>query len=447
MDSLVEKVYSLNNEEIEPLKEHLMIGGGTPGPLLVKSKGVRIEDINGKSYLDCTSQSWAMYLGFCNEEIRQAVNDHMKILTHVHQGFNTRQRYSLAAKLASIAPKNLNRVSFTVGGGSAIEAAMKIALKNVKGSRNFISLWDAYHGTTLTTAGASWISTKAAGQFTGMNNFLGDVNNNFMRVPNPYCYRCIFGQKPESCNMMCAEMLRQTMQRGVTGPVAGVILEPIQASGGQIPCPKKYLQRVREICDEFGALLIYDEIQTYCRIGKFFAAEHYDVEPDIIAMGKALGGGLPIAAIIIHDRLEGFGMGSEELHTFANNSVSQISALKMIEIIERDKVLDNCVKMGGYMAGRLHEMQKEFDEIGDIRQVGLHIGVEMVTDSHSKTPISDETAIRIKKTALEKGLLMGWGSFRKNIFKIKPPLIINKQEADEALEIFYDSIKTVLRNG
>lgn len=445
MDSLIGQLNNLNSEDLEEYKSNLMLGGGTPGPCLVNGKGVRVHDINGKSYIDCTSQSWALYLGYCNEEIRQTVYEHMSNLTHVHQGFHTKQRLALANKLASLAPKDLNRVSFTVGGGPAIEAAMKIAMKNVPGAKHFISLWDAYHGSTLTTAGASWISTRAAGKFVGAAGFLPNLNTNFVRVPNPYCYRCYFGQECGNCNMMCAEMLRLTMEKGVNGPTAGVIVEPVQASGGQIPLPKKYLQRIREICDEFGALLIYDEIQTYCRIGKFFAAEYYDVEPDIIVLGKALGGGFPIAAIIIHDRLKGFDMNSEELHTFANNSVSQVAALKMIEIIERDRLLDNANTVGGYIAQKLHELQKEYEEIGDIRQVGLHIGVEMIEDAKSKKPLSNEKSIKIRSTGIEKGIILGTAGYKKNILKIKPPLIITKKEADEVISIFSDTLYNVLR--
>jgi len=445
MDLLVEKVAQIGEEEIRKYGEALMVGGGTPGPCLVKGKGVRVTDNRGKSYIDCTSQSWALYLGHCNEEIRQAVYDQMSNLTHVHQGFHTKQRYSLAAKLAEIAPKNLNRVSFTVGGGPAIEAALKIALKNRKGAINNICLWDAYHGSTLTAAGASWTATKAAGKFTGVLNYLNDVCNSFVRVPNPYCYRCYFGQKPESCNLMCAEMLKHTLERGVNGPAGGVVIEPVQASAGQIPCPQKYLKRVREICDEFETLLIFDEIQTYCRIGEFFAAHYFGVEPDIIVLGKALGAGLPIAAIIIHDKLQGFEINAEELHTFANNSLSQIAALKQIEIIIRDNLLENTRKVGKYILDNLILLQKEYPEIGDIRQVGLHIGIEMVESPETKKSLSVEKSKQIKSIAMEKGIILGTGGFRKHLLKIKPPLITNMHEADEIMDAFGSALKDVLR--
>ncbi|MBP1993682.1 aspartate aminotransferase family protein [Paenibacillus eucommiae] len=443
MDSLLERIYSTSADQMEEFGRHVMVGGGTPGPCLVKGKGVRVTDSNGKSYIDCTSQSWAMYLGYAHDEIRQVVNEQMSYFSHIHQGFHTMPRYSLAQKLASLAPKHLNRVSFTVGGGSAIEAAMKIAMKNKPEAKHFITLWDAYHGSTLTTAGASWTATQASGQFTGVKHFMHNINSNFIRVPNPYCYRCHFGHNPETCAQQCADMLRKTMEMGVNGPVAGVIIEPIQASGGQIPCPKSYLQKVREICDEFGALLIFDEIQTYCRIGEFYAADYYGVEPDIIVLGKALGAGFPIAAIIIHDRLQGFEMHAEELHTFANNSVSQVAALKQIEIIERDNILDNTRKMGAYIAESARAMSKRFEQIGDIRQIGLHIGLEMIEDADTKRPLSLEKAVQIRNVGLEKGIILGTGGYRKNLLKIKPPLVVKQEEVDELLNIFEATLEQV----
>lgn len=442
MDNLLEKVYGIQPNDVEEYKKHVMIGGGSPGPCLTKGNGVFVEDINGNKYYDCTSQSWALYLGHANEEIRQTVYEHMATTGHIHQGFDTRPRLALAKKLAELAPKNLNRVSFTVGGGPAIEAAIKIALKNCPDARKFMTLKDAYHGTTLSTAGASWVSTKAAGKYTGYQNFMRCLNDIFVRIPNPYLYRWDMSDNPEDCIDYCLRMARETLTTGVCGPVAGIIVEPIQASAGQIPLPKRYLQGLRDLCDEMGCLLIFDEIQTYCRIGSFFAANYYGVEPDIICLGKALGAGFPIAAVIIHDRLKGFDINGEELHTFANNSVSQIAALKQIDIIERDNLLENTNKVGDHIGDRLREMQKEIPQIGDIRQVGLHIGIEMVDDPVTKTPCSK--AGEIKATALKNGAILGTGGFRKHILKIKPPLITTMKEADEICDIFYQTLKEVL---
>ena len=215
-----------------------MLGGGTRGgPMVVRGKGIRLYDQAGKDYVDCTSQSWAMYLGYANADITRIVCEQMERYSHVHQGFDTPVRYYLARKLAQIAPGDLNRTSFAVGGGVAIEAAMKIAYKNTQPSRDFICLYDSYHGTTLGSMGASWISTRAGGKLMGGSRFLG-LTRPFVRVPNPYCYRCPLGQKKENCGLACAELLRLTLERGIAGNGAGVILEPIQASTARLSPPK-----------------------------------------------------------------------------------------------------------------------------------------------------------------------------------------------------------------
>ena len=443
MDPLLEKIYGLSESDRAACTKHVMLGGGTRGgPVLVRGKGVRVYDPSGKEYLDCTSQSWALYLGFANDDINRVVAEHMQNLSHTHQGFDTLPRFYLARKLAQIAPGGLNRVSFTVGGGPALEAAMKVAYKNTQPSRDFICLYDSYHGSTLGTMGGSWISTRASGKLVGGSRFLG-LTKPFVRVPNPYCYRCPMELSPETCSLACARMLRLTLERGVAGNAAGIIIEPIQASAGQIILPREYLRAVREVCDEFHVPLIYDEIQTYARIGRFFAGDYFGVDPDIIVLGKGLGAGLPIAAIIISDALEGFEPDAEELHTFANSSVAQVAAAKQIELLENG-VLDNAVKMGEYLRRGLEALQAEFPEIGDIRQAGLHVGVELVRDPESKEPLSAEGRA-IRAAGIENGVIFGLGGVRPNVLKIKPPLIITQTECDEVLDKLQITMAQVLR--
>lgn len=437
----------LTPNQREEYSKHLMPYHTPKGALHLKSgKGIYFEDINGKKYIDFTTQMFACILGLGNDEIADAICEQAKKLTVVHPHMQTDLRYSLVYKLALISPKNLNRIAFTVGGGPAIESAMKIALKNVKGSKNFITLWGGYHGGTFTSVAATFETTRHQAPENNsmvLFNYTMNLTNNFVRVPYPYCYRCPFGMKPESCGIFCAESLRQTIINGVMGQVAGVIIEPMISAGGEFPCPKEYLKRVREICDEFDTLLIFDEIQCFARTGKWFASEYFGVEPDILVMGKGIGGGVPIAGIIIHDRLKPFEDIMEDLHTYQNNHVGFAAASKTIEIIERDHLLDNAAKTGQYIKASLKKMQKNFPEIGDIRGAGLKIGVELVKDPETKNPLPRKITDKILEKSVEKGLFFQITGH--SIIKIKPALTISEKEIDEAIGILEESFKEVLR--
>jgi len=403
---------------------------------------VRVWDADGKDYVDCTSQSWALYLGYANDEINQVIREHIEFMTHIHQGFDTKPRFYLARKLAQLAPKDLNRVSFTVGGGPGIEAAMKICIKNVSPARDFVCLYDSYHGTTLGTMGSSWVSTRSCGKYIGGSRFL-PLTRPFIRIPNAYTYRNPFGVDAETYIDMCLTMARETFERGIAGKPAGVIVECIQASAGQIIMPKRYLEGLRKLCDEYESPLIFDEIQTFGRIGEMFAADYFGVTPDIIVLGKALGAGLPLACVIISDKLKGFDPDTEELHTFASPTLSMVTAAKLIALLETG-VLENCRQMGQYLGDHLKAMMKKYPEIGEVRQAGLHIGVEFVKDPQSKEPLDKET-VAMRNTGLKNGIIFGLGGVRKNVLKVKPPLIVNQNECDEILEKFEKTVRTVLR--
>jgi 4-aminobutyrate aminotransferase-like enzyme len=437
----------LTREQREEYRKNLMPFYLTENPIHLKSgKGVRFEDIEGKKYIDFTTQMFACTLGLGNEEIAEAVCEQAKNLTTVHPHMQTDLRYRLAHAIASIATKNLNRVSFTVGGGPAAESAMKIALKNVPGSKNFVTLWGGYHGGTFTSAAATFHATRSqspSGNSLVMFDYVAGLNNLFVRVPHPYCYRCPLKLSAGTCGTACADYLRDTIVNGVVGPLAGVILEPIQSAGGQFPLPAEYLRRARGICDEFGALLIFDEIQTFCRTGKWFAADYFGVEPDVLTFGKGIGAGVPVAGIVIRDGLKPFENIVEDFHTNQNNHIGFAAALKTIEIIERDNLLDNAVRMGRHLRERLGKMQSAFPEIGDVRGVGLAVGVELVKDPDTKEPLKRAVADRILEKSIEKGLFFQITG--ESIVKMKPALIIRKEEIDEALGIFEEAMREVLR--
>ena len=445
MDEMLERVSRLTDEQIREYGANLMPNVAPLKGWLVKSaKGCQIELEDGRKYLDLISAFFTNLIGFGNEEIARVISEQAANITYLGQMTNTKLRYALAHKLASIAPGDLNRVCFSVGGGAAMENACKLALKNRPGAMGFLTLWDGYHGNTFFSGAASVCATLNGGHTNppadpknpdrAFWQYGNSVNTNFTHVPNPYCYRCPFRQNRENCDVLCAEWVKYTIEKGVIGPVAAIIVEPVQSGGAQLPLPKKYLERVREICDEYGVLLIYDEVQTYARSGCFFAAEYYGVQPDIIFSGKGIGGNMPVSAVIGSDALCSFDRGYEELNTQTNNQVSMAASLKSIEIIERDNLLQRGVDMGKRFTDGFTQMQKRFPKIGDIRGIGLMIGVELVKDPVTKEPIDPRDMQSIKMEAEEMGLIFQY--CRENVIKIKPALIISESEVDFTLAVF-----------
>lgn len=432
----------LTPEQIAELKQYIGYGASWLGPVLVGGEGCRVTDIDGNSYLDCTSQAWSLALGYNHPEVIEAAISQIKTLAHVRAGFPTVPRLLLAKKLVDLCPGRLNRVINAPTGSLAVEAAMKLALINRPEAHRFITFYHAYHGSTLATMAAGWMPTQTPGHFGPGVKFLPFMQN-FVRVPNAYCYRCPKRSAHPDCSAECASPLRDTIQRGVEGQVAAVLMEPIQGNGGQIPFPAPFVQEVRRICDEFGILLIFDEIQTgFGRTGRMFAAELLGVTPDILVLSKSMGGGFPIAAVVADDRLRQFEPTGEDVYTFGSNPVAQAATLKVIEILERDRIPEHAARMGAIFTRGLLGLQKQYPQIGDVRGPGLFIGVEMVSDPETKEPAPAE-AKRIVEEAWKRGVILAVASALPNVIKIKPPLIIEEAEVSFVLDVLADCLKVV----
>jgi 4-aminobutyrate aminotransferase-like enzyme len=441
MHPIIERILNFKKSEIPEYDPYLMLAGGTPGPNLVKGQGIYVWDIEGNKYIDCTSQAWALHLGYSHPEINQVVKEQMDYSIHFHTGFYTVPRYLLAKKIAEIMPEKINRVLFTIGGGATIEAALKIAIINRPAAHNLIALYGAYHGTSFMAMGANHMATFASNKFKGGAKIAHFVQN-FIRVPPPYYYRPYFEvtnrDDVDEVDRRSLEALEMQIKFGSTGPVCAVLMEPLQASGGQLIFSKKYLQGVREICSRNNIILIWDCIQTaFGRMGTWSASEYYGVTPDIMVLGKSMGSGFPINAVAISDEIEGVTLDWIDAHTFANNQVAQVAALAQIEIIQRDNILGNVNTVGNYLKENLVKIQEKYEKIGDVRAVGLHIGVEFVKDRESRQP-DGNIVMKLRKIGIENGIIFGLGGTGefKNVLKIKPPLITTLSQADEILEKF-----------
>jgi len=320
-------------------------------------------------------------------------------------------------------------------------------LNNPK-AHNFIALYGAYHGTSFLMTGATHMATYAYKKWLGPAD-MAHHSYNFMRVPPPYYYRPYF----EVCNpddtdevdRRALEELEKQIKYGSTGPVCAMIMEPLQGSGGQLIFSKKYLQGIKDICKKYGIILIWDCIQTaFGRMGTWSAAGYYGVTPDIMTVSKCIAAGFPLSAVVVSEDIEGMKMNGIDLHTYGNNQLSQVVALKQMEIIKRDKILENVNKVGSHLREELLKIQKEYPQMGDVRAIGFHIGIELVKDSKTKEP-DCEGCNAMRKVGLKNGIIFGDGGVNsgKNVLKIKPPLITTMHESDIILEKYYKTLKEV----
>lgn len=399
----------------------------------VRGEGIYLFDSNGKRYMDCASATFNLSLGYSNEEVINAVKNQMDHLIHATTSFQTDAINALVVKLTSVLPSNLNKIHLKVSSGSgANEGAIKMAQYYNK-KRDVISMFRSHHGQTYMTMNIS-------GNGFRREPFPQMVSGGLI-VPDPYCYRCFYKQKPEFCNMLCVERIRDYIEYASSGQIACLILEPISGNGGNIVPPKRYFQEIRKLCDEEDIVLIFDEIQTgFGRTGKMFAADYFGVQPDIMTVAKGLGGtGFQIAAILSEKRFDGMHLNHHSF-TYGSNIMAASAACKTLDIMMRPGFLENVEKAGGYLLSRLQEMKEKFSVIGDVRGVGLMIGVEIVkSDGSPDVGLTNKIVDR----ALERGLIIRTSRYgRGNVFKLRPPLIISQKESEELC----DNLEEVLND-
>ena len=415
--------------------------------------------------IDCTSQNWVLALGFANSDVNYAVAEQMKRITHTKSSVISPARAKFINKLAELSPGRLKggRVHINNEGGSlAIEAAIKLAMIASRGGDHFLTFRGGYHGNTLATLTAS----QPIHSITRFRTFGIDF---FTRVPQPYCYRCLWkyknglhGKKDPQCNLECFDLVEKYLMGLTSRQLAGVILEPWQAAGGHIPFPPKFLIKLREICEQEKIFIIYDESQTAVwRIGKYFTlTEKYkkelgiDVSPDMMCFTKAIGGGFPLGAMIATPKIKKRYTPAEDHTTFCSTPIGCTAGLAAFKVIEKAKIGENCEVRGKQITNRLLELQEKYDVIGDIRGPGLFIGIELVKDQKSRAPFTE-----LMEDMLLEGVrqniffgpsmpyISGTGKLiMRNLIKIKPPLVITEEEADFICDKFESVLEASLNN-
>jgi 4-aminobutyrate aminotransferase-like enzyme len=394
---------------------------------LVRARGSVVWDDKGREYIDCTAQAWSNNLGANDPRVTAAAIAQIQEITHARPNFNSVPLLALTKKLREIAPGPLHQVGYCLHGSLAAEMAIKLAFKNRPGARNLIVLQDGYHGRSLTTLAASWPHPN--------NPFLS-IMPRFARAPHPDPYRPRPGLTAAQDSELCLGMIEDMIGKGLDGPVAAFMMEPIQGNGGHNEFPRSFYKGVREICDRHGVLLIWDEIQTgFGRLGTMWAAEYYDVQPDVVIFGKGVGGGFPLAGILADERLTWFDEGEEAL-TFGQFPVSLAAALATVDAIVSDGLCSKSKSHGEFATQRLQEMQQRRKLIGDVRCPGLMVAIELVTDRDTKTPARHE-AQEVYRRGLARGVLFGESRYNGlgNLIKVKPPLDISRVQLAHALDV------------
>lgn len=406
---------------------------------ITKAEGIWIEDTSGRRYMDFHGNN-VHHIGYSHPRLIAAINEQMSTLSFAPRRYACQTATDLARKIGQIAPGNLSKILLTTGGSDANEVAIKIA-RTATGRFKTVSFWDAFHGAGL---GASSLSGEALFRSGPAASLMPGVEH----VAPFACYRYPYGHPVLSdgtpdlarCKLSCANMIDYVLSRETD--VAAVIAEPARA----VPylAPPGFWQQVRAACDRHGALLIFDEIPTGLgKTGHMFACDHDAVVPDIVVMGKALGGGiLPIAAVATKPE---FDLGAEWAfghYTHEKNPVTSRAALTTIEIIEDEDLVANAARIGEMALDRLQGMQRRLPQIGDVRGRGLLIGIELVKDRETKAPDND-LAEAVLYASLDQGL--SFKTSMGNVLTLTPPLVVNEQQMTQALDIIETAILSSTR--
>ncbi len=402
-----------------------------------RAKGLYVEDVDGKRYMDFMTVITTAYLGhnpdFLVEAIKEAAD---KVIAGGSYVYYSEYLVEASEKLLSLFPKELSKVAFKPGGGEAVELALKIARKHTKRQEILVTM-GSYHGRT--TGSLSFHGSR--------RKEFGPVPPSMAYIPYPYCYRCpVEAENCEKCSESIARLIEYYLKFSGNRDYAGLIIEPVQGVGGVIYPEDSFFPRIKRILEENGSLLIFDEIQTGMgRTGTTWRFEALDIVPDIVVVAKGMTGGLPLAAVVTKEEIARSMEPGDEHSTYAAPPLVMAAANAILGYYKEKKgeILKNVREMGEYALKRLNELKERHKIIGDVRGKGLLIGIEIVKDKESKRPAKEETALICFNKALNRGLLLATSGWYGNVIRFAPPLTVSRDELDKAIEILDQSVSEV----
>lgn len=413
-------------------------GGDTFSNLFTSAKGSVVVDDEGREILDFTSGQMCATVGHNHPAIVKAITESCESALHMFSGMVPETVVKLALKLEEWLPDPLRKSLFVNTGSEANEAALRMA-KLATGGYEVIALGGSWHGTTGASAAASFASDR--------RGYGPKVPGNHV-LPEPNAYRCPIDHCRDSCDMSCLKVGLRMFDMATDGAPAALIAEPVISAGGIIVPPEDYFQALREACDQRGMLLVYDEAQTaFGRLGASFAATKWGVTPDIMAVSKTLGGGVPLAATITSGEIEekAHAAGFTYYTSHVSDPMPAAAGLAVLETIEKEALIERAAEMGSYLQDGLRDLQQRYEVIGDVRGEGLLIGVELVKDRESRTPHHKLGAVTTE-ICFEMGLSMNIRRRpeRGSVWRIAPPLTVSRQEIDRGLSILDEALSAGL---
>ena len=400
--------------------------------VLTRARNQFVWDADGNQYLDFFGGIVTVSVGHCNDRVNRAVHEQVDKLQHVSTLFPTEPQAALARKISEIAPGQGWKSFFTCSGTEANETAI-LAARCYTGSTEIVALRHAYHGRS-----------SLAMSLTGQEPWrLGPAQPGIVFAHNAYCYRCPFGLEYPSCEVRCAQDVKELIRTTTTGRIAGMIAEPIQGVGGFITPPKEYFAIVAGIVREHGGVFISDEVQTgWGRTGnKWWGIEQWGVRPDIVTSAKGMANGFPIGLTAAQPEIAD-GIKKLTISTFGGGPVPTAAAKAVIDLIEEENLAVNAAEAGTYLRQHLEHLKQKYPLIGDVRGMGLMQALELVRDRDSKTPASEETA-RLMEAARENRILIGKGGLYGNVIRISPPLNVTRTDVDEFIRALDGSFAQV----
>jgi len=401
-----------------------------------RGEGAIVEDPDGNQFLDFAAGIAVVATGHCHPTVVKAIQEQAARLIHMSgTDFYYENMVALAEKLAVLVPGNgPRRVYFGNSGTEAVEAAIKLARYH-SGRGQFVAFVGAFHGRTM---GSLALTGSKSGQQKGFFPVMPGAHH----VPYAYCYRCAYGKEPDSCAVECVQAIETELFRTTVPPeeVAAIFVEPVQGEGGYVVPPQKFFDELRRLADKHGILLVADEVQSGMgRTGKMFASEHFGLEPDVLTLAKGIASGMPLGAMVARAELMDWKPGAHA-STFGGNPVAVAASLATIELLEQGLV-DNASFIGARLMDKLRDLPKRFPTVGDVRGLGLMIGIELVRDRVTKERAGD-LRDKLVQMCFERGLLLlGAGP---NTIRLCPPLIINKDQADFAVKTIEECLRLLM---